>query len=158
MRPILRTTERINNHLVQIKDPLSRGKICRTRKRGNQTFRLMKKQTAMLCNKLRRTILRAHRRAKATSEAVRIKRTNQTASNTRDNRFLDLAKATKLQFTLSRPSIVMRTTTLRMTSMIMMMYLVQVQMQMMIMSQQSQRMSQHTRMSPLFNGNRKSTM
>ena len=158
MRPILRTTELISNPLVQIKDPLSREKICRTPKRGNQTFRLMRKQTAMLCNKLRRTILRAHRRAKATSEAVRIKRTNQTVNNTRDSRFLDLAKATKLQFTLSRPSIVMRMTMLRTTSMIMMMCLVRVLMQTMIMSQQFQRMSQHIRMSPPFNENRKPIM
>lgn len=141
MKLTLKTMERINNRPVQLRAPLSREKIFRTRKRGNQTFRIMRKLTAMLCNKLRRMILRAPRRAKATSGAARIKRTNQTASNTRGSRFLDLAKATKLQFTLSRLSIAMRTTTQLTTSMITMMCLGQAQMQMMITSQRSRRMS-----------------
>jgi hypothetical protein len=155
MKLILKTMERINNRPVQIRDPLSREKIFRTRKKGNQTFRIMKKLKAMLCNKLRRMILRARRRAKTTSEAARIKRTNQTASNTRDSRFLDLVKATKLQFTLNRQSIVMRTTMPLTTSTITMMCLVEVQMQMMITSQRSQRMSPRIRTSHPFHVNRK---
>lgn len=158
MRPTLRTMERINNRPVQIRDPLSREKIFKTPKRGSRTFRIMRKLIAMWCNKLRRTILRAHKRAKATSEAARIKRTNQTANNTRDSRFLDLAKATKLLFTLSRPSTAMRTTTLRTTSMMATMSLVEVLTQTMIMSQQSRRTSQLTRMSHRSNADRKSTM
>lgn len=158
MRPTLRTTERISNRPVQIKDLLNREKIFKTRKRGNQTFRIMKKLTAMLCNKLRRTILRAHRRVKATSEVARIKRTNQTANNTRDSRFLDLAKVTKLLFILSHRSTATRTTTQQTTSMMATMCLEVVQTQTMITSQQFRRTSQLTRMWHRFNANRKSTM
>ena len=158
MKLTLKTMERINNRPVQLRAPLSREKIFRTRKRGNQTFRIMRKLTAMLCNKLRRTISRAPRRAKATSEAARIKRTNRIASSTRGSRFLDLAKATKLQFTLNHLSTAMRTTTLPTTSMTTMMSLVVVPTQTMITSRQFQRTSQRTRTSLLCRENRKSTM
>lgn len=117
MKPILKTMERrINNRPVQIRDPLSSEKIFRIPKKGNLTFRTMRKRTAMLCNKLRRMTSRAPKRAKAISEAARIKRTNQIANNTQVSRFLDLAKAIRLQYTLSLPSTAMRTITLLTTS------------------------------------------
>jgi len=158
MKPILKITERINNRPDQIRDPLSREKIFRTPKKGNRTFRIMRKLTAMLCNKLRKMISRAHKRDKAISEAARIKRTNRTANNTLASRFLDLAKATKLRFTLSLPSTAMKATTPQMTLMTVTMSLVEAQTQMTITSQLSQRMSQLTRMSHPSNGNRKQTM
>ena len=104
MKPILKTMERrINNRPVQIRDPLSSEKIFRIPKKGNPTFRTMRKQTAMLCNKLRRMISRALKRAKAISEAARIKRTNRIANNTQGSRFLGLVKAIRLRYTLSLP-------------------------------------------------------
>ena len=156
MKPILRTMERrINNRPVQIRDPLSSEKISRIPKKGNRTFRTMRKRTAMLCNKLRRMISRALKRAKAISEAARIKRTNQIANNTQVSRFLDLAKATRLQYTLSLPSTAMRTITLLTTSMTGMMSSEEVQTLTMITSQLSLRTSRPISKSHLSQENRK---
>lgn len=156
MRPTSRTTELISNLHGQIRDPLSKERIFRTPKKGNRICRIMRRLIVMLCNKLRRMRLRAHRKAKATSEAVKTKRTSQTASSTLGSRSRAPGKATKLRFTRSRRSIVMRTTTRPTTLMITTTCSVAAPTQMMIMSRPFRRTSRVTRMSRLCLESRKS--
>lgn len=149
---------RSRNHPVPTKDPLTTEKICRIRRKESRTFKIMRKQTVMLCSRRRRTTSIAPKKARAISEAVRIRRiiSSRMGSSIRGSRFLDHARAIRRRYIHSHRLTATKTITLPTILMIKMMCLGAVPMLMMIMSQRYRRMSQPTKTSPPSNANKKS--